>query len=44
MTRYLNYMPWKGWMMNFKRSWLRQYATRRKVAGSIPDEVSGFLN
>jgi hypothetical protein len=24
--------------------WLRHYATRRKVAGSIPDEVVGFLN
>jgi hypothetical protein len=23
---------------------LRQYATRRKVAGSIPDEVTGFFN
>jgi hypothetical protein len=27
-----------------QRSWLRQYATRRKVAGSIPDEVIGFFN
>jgi hypothetical protein len=25
-----------------QRSWLRQYATSRKVAGSIPD-VTGFL-
>jgi hypothetical protein len=24
------------------RSWLRHYATSRKVAGSIPDEVIGF--
>jgi hypothetical protein len=24
--------------------WLRHYATSRKVAGSIPDEVNGFLN
>jgi hypothetical protein len=24
--------------------WLRHYATRRKVDGSIPDEVIGFLN
>jgi hypothetical protein len=27
-----------------KRSCLRHYATRRKVAGSIPDEVIGFFN
>jgi hypothetical protein len=26
------------------RSWLRHYATRRKVAGSIPDEVIGLFN
>jgi hypothetical protein len=26
------------------RSWLRHYATRRKVAGSSPDEVIGFFN
>jgi hypothetical protein len=25
------------------RSWLRHYATNRKVAGSIPDEVIGFF-
>jgi hypothetical protein len=25
-------------------SWLRHYATSRKVAGLIPDEVIGFLN
>jgi hypothetical protein len=24
------------------RSWLRQFATNRKVAGSIPDDVIGF--
>jgi aspartate carbamoyltransferase regulatory subunit len=24
--------------------WLRHYATIRKVAGSIPDEVIGFFN
>jgi hypothetical protein len=24
--------------------WLRHYAASRKVAGSIPDEVIGFLN
>jgi hypothetical protein len=24
--------------------WLRHYATSRRVAGSIPDEVTGFLN
>jgi hypothetical protein len=27
-----------------KRSWLRHYARRRKVAGSIPDDVIGFFN
>jgi hypothetical protein len=27
-----------------KTSWLRHYATSRKVAGSIPDEVIGFFN
>jgi hypothetical protein len=26
------------------RSWLRHYATSRKVAGSIPDEVIGFFS
>jgi hypothetical protein len=26
------------------RSWLRHYATSRKVAGSISDEVIGFFN
>jgi hypothetical protein len=26
------------------RSWFRHYATSRKVAGSIPDEVIGFFN
>jgi hypothetical protein len=26
------------------RSWLRHYATSRKVAGSSPDEVIGFFN
>jgi hypothetical protein len=26
------------------RSWLRRYATKRKVAGSIPDEVIIFFN
>jgi hypothetical protein len=25
-------------------AWLRHYATGRKVAGSIPDEVIGFFN
>jgi hypothetical protein len=27
-----------------KRSWLRHYATSRKVAGSILDESIGFFN
>jgi hypothetical protein len=26
------------------RSWLRHYATSRKVEGSNPDEVTGFFN
>jgi hypothetical protein len=26
------------------RSWLRHYATSRKVASSIPDEVIGFFS
>jgi hypothetical protein len=26
------------------RSWLRHYATSRKVAVSIPDEIIGFFN
>jgi hypothetical protein len=29
--------------MNRQRTWLRHYATSRKVAGSITDEVIGFL-
>jgi hypothetical protein len=28
----------------WQRSWLRHYATSRKLAGSIPDEVIGFFN
>jgi hypothetical protein len=27
-----------------ERSWLRHYATSQKVAGSIPDEATGFFN
>jgi hypothetical protein len=27
-----------------QHSWLRHYATSRKVAGSIPDEVFGIFN
>jgi hypothetical protein len=27
-----------------KRSWLRHYVTSRKIAGSITDEVTEFLN
>jgi hypothetical protein len=27
-----------------QRSWLRHYATSRKVAGSIPNKVTGFFN
>jgi hypothetical protein len=27
-----------------QRSWLRHYATSRKVAGLIPDEVIGFFS
>jgi hypothetical protein len=26
------------------RNWLRHYATSRKVAGSIPNEVTGYFN
>jgi hypothetical protein len=26
------------------RSWLRHYATSRKVTGSSPDEIIGFFN
>jgi hypothetical protein len=29
--------------MGTSGSWLRHYATSRKVAGSIPDEVIGFF-
>jgi hypothetical protein len=32
-------MNWGTW----RRSWLRHYATSRKVAGSIPDGVTGIL-
>jgi hypothetical protein len=27
-----------------EHSWLRHYATSGEVAGSIPDEVTGFFN
>jgi hypothetical protein len=30
--------------LNNYRSWLSHYATRLKVAGSIPDEAIAFLN
>jgi hypothetical protein len=30
--------------MGARGSWLRHYATSRKVAGSIPDEVIGFFD
>jgi hypothetical protein len=29
---------------NIKCSWLRHYATSRKIEGSIPDEVIGFFS
>jgi hypothetical protein len=32
------------WRGTRQRSWLRHYAANRKVAGSSPDEVIGFLN
>jgi hypothetical protein len=32
------------WMRGTRCSWLRHYATSRKVAGSIPGEVIGFFN
>jgi hypothetical protein len=31
-------------ILKITKSWLRQYATCRKVAGSIPDEVIQFFN
>jgi hypothetical protein len=34
----------QGWKGTRYRSWLRHYATNRKVVGSIPDEVIGFFN
>jgi hypothetical protein len=34
----------KSFGATLKRSWLRYYATSRKVAGSIPDEVLEFIN
>jgi hypothetical protein len=33
-----------AWTPTKMRTWLRHYATSRKVAGSIPDEVIGFFN
>jgi hypothetical protein len=36
-------IPLPGWGTRC-RSWLRHYATSRKVAGSIPDELIGFFN
>jgi hypothetical protein len=38
-----NEEPQSGGGMRY-RSWLRHYATSRKVAGSIPDEATGFFN
>jgi hypothetical protein len=32
------------WFLNLQHGWLRHYATSRKVAGSIPEEVTGFFN
>jgi hypothetical protein len=34
---------WYSFLLEAESSWLRHYATSRKVAGSIPDEVTGFL-
>jgi hypothetical protein len=31
-------------IVSFLSFWLRHYATSRKVAGSIPDEVTEFFN
>jgi hypothetical protein len=30
--------------MNYFHCWLRHYATRREVAGLIPNEIIGFFN
>jgi hypothetical protein len=35
---------WDKYYNCFIRNWLRHYATRRKVAGSTPNEVTGFFN
>jgi hypothetical protein len=40
----VNYNMYKGLGDARQRTWLSQYATSRKVEGSIPDEVTGFLN
>jgi hypothetical protein len=37
---FIFYLPTLGHAV---RSWLRHYTTSQKVAGSIPDEVIGFL-
>jgi hypothetical protein len=44
-TRFLVLLPYLtiGWGTPY-RSWLMHYATSRKVAGSIPDEVIEFFN
>jgi hypothetical protein len=44
----LLYLPTINFMLTHThpdtRGWLRHYATSRKVAGSIPDEVIEFFN
>jgi hypothetical protein len=37
-------IKWTPFGRVLERSWLRHYATNRKAAGSIPDEVIGFFN
>jgi len=39
-TQFTLYMAARCWW----RSWLRHCATSRKVAGSIPDGVTGFFH
>jgi hypothetical protein len=43
---YFKWPTWKGltFMCTRYRTWLTHYDTNQKVAGSVPDKVTGFFN
>jgi hypothetical protein len=41
---FMDFLFMQGIHFVLERIWLRYYATSRKVAGSIPDEIIGIFN